>query len=374
MTKMLWEQIFGSYSWNRRTCNERSCNIQKLKSRRPRSDNPKSKTCGEQCRTIQNLKFVVLLCAMLLALCPSAAAQQKVYRIGVLFPGGPLSETVDGLRKGLKELGFEEGKQFTLAIRDTKGDAKAAADAARTFEQERVNLIYAIASAVIVAAKEATQNVPIVFTIGTDPVAMGLVNDFAKPGGRLTGVHYLVRDLTAKRLEILKEIVPKVSRVVTFYNPGSRVAVEGAKLAREEAKRLGLKFIERHVSSTEELRNGLQNLKAGEADAFFYIPDPMVVGQAQLIIDTARAKKLSTMFQDQSLVAKGGLASYGQNFQEIGRRSAKLVYRVLNGTPPRDLRVDTFDDVELVINLKTAKELGLTIPPNVLARAQKVMK
>jgi putative ABC transport system substrate-binding protein len=305
---------------------------------------------------------------------PVQAQQQKVYRIGVLFPGGPLSKTVDGLRKGLKELGFEEGKQFTLAIRDTKGDAKAAADAARTFEQEKVNLIYAIASSVIVAAKEATQNIPIVFSIGTDPVAMGLVSEFAKPGGRLTGVHYLVRDLTAKRLEILKEIVPKVSRVVTFYDPSSGVGVEGAKLAREEAKRLGLKFIERHVSSTEELRKGLQGLKAGAADAFFYIPDPMVVGQAQLIIDTAKAKKLPSMFQDESLVTKGGLASYGQSYYEIGRLSAKYVQKVLSGTNPRDLRIETFDDVELVINLKTAKQLGLTIPPNVLARANKVIK
>jgi putative ABC transport system substrate-binding protein len=320
------------------------------------------------------LSALSFLGAMLLALCPAANAQQKVYRIGVVFPGGPLSETVDGLRKGLTDLGFEEGKQFTLTIRDTRGNAKEAADAARTFEQEKVNLIYAIASTVITAAKEATQSVPIVFSIGSDPVALGLVNDFAKPGGRLTGIHYLVRDLTAKRLEILKEMLPKINRVLTLFNPATTVAKEGAALAREEAKRLGLKFIERHVSSAEELRKGLQAIKAGEADAFFYIPDPMVVSQAQLIIDTAKTRRLPTMFQDQSLVAKGGLASYGQNYQEIGRLSAKLVYRVLNGTPPRDLRVETFDDVELVINLKTAKELGLTIPPNLLARAKKVIK
>ena len=305
---------------------------------------------------------------------PVQAQQQKVYRIGVLFPGGPLSETIDGLRKGLKELGFEEGKQFTLSIRDTKGDAKAAADAARTFEQEKVNLIYAIASSVIVAAKEATQNVPIVFSIGTDPVAMGLVSDFAKPGGRLTGVHFLVRDLTSKRLEVLKELLPKLRSVVTVYDPASQVAKESAQLARAEAKRLGLKFIERHVKSVEELRHALQALKAGEADAFFYTPDPMVVSQVQLIIDTAKAKKLPTMFQEQSLVAKGGLASYGQSYYEMGRLSAKYVQKVLSGTPPRDLRIETFDDVELVINLKTAKALGLTIPPNVLARAKKVIK
>ena len=314
------------------------------------------------------------LAALLSLLSLSAQAQQqKIYRIGVLFPGGALSETVDGLRKGLKELGFEEGKQFTLIIQDTKGDAKAAADAARTFEQARVNLIYAIASSVIVATKEATQNVPIVFTIGTDPIALGLVNDFAKPGGRLTGVHYLVKDLTAKRLEILKEMLPKISRVVAFFDPASAVTADGAALGREEAKRLGLKFIERHVTSVEESRKGLQALKAAEADAFFYIADAMVVGQVQFIIDTAKAKKLPTMFQDES-VAKGGLASYGQNYQEIGRLSAKLVYRVLNGTPPRELRIETFDDVELAINLKTAKDLGLTIPPNVLARANKVIR
>jgi putative ABC transport system substrate-binding protein len=305
---------------------------------------------------------------------PVQAQQQKLYRIGVLFPGGPLSETIDGLRKGLKELGFEEGKQFTLAIRDTKGDAKAAADAARTFEQEKVNLIYAMASSVIVAAKEATQNIPIVFSIGTDPVAMGLVSDFAKPGGRLTGVHFLVRDLTSKRLEVLKELLPKLRGVVTVYDPASQVAKESAQLARAEAKRLGLKFIERHVKSVEELRQALQALKAGEADAFFYTPDPMVVSQAQLIIDTAKAKKLPTMFQEQSLVAKGGLASYGQSYYEMGRLSAKYVQKVLSGTPPRDLRIETFDDVELVINLKTANALGLTIPPNVLARAKKVIK
>ena len=249
-----------------------------------------------------------------------------------------------------------------------------AEEAAKNFERDKVSLIYALASSVITAAKGATVNVPIVFCVGSDPVAAGLVENFVKPGGRLTGVHYLVRDLTSKRLEVLKELLPKLRGVVTVYDPASQVAKESAQLARAEAKRLGLKFIERHVKSVEELRQALQALKAGEADAFFYTPDPMVVSQAQLIIDTARAKKLPTMFQEQSLVAKGGLASYGQSYYEMGRLSAKYVQKVLSGTNPRDLRIETFDDVELVINLKTAKELGLTIPPNVLARANKVIK
>lgn len=323
-----------------------------------------------------NKGILVLIAAVgILASVHLAEAQQpKVYRVGVLLPGGPLYETVEGLRDGLRELGLEEGKHFVLEIRDTKGDARAAEEAARNFEREKVNLIYALAAPVILAAKGATANTPIIFGVGSDPVAGGLVESFVKPGGRLTGIHFLVRDLTAKRLEVLKEILPKLSRVETLYDPGDRVSSESAKLGREEAKRLGLKFVERYASSVEELRKALQGLKAGAADAYFYTPGVMVLGQAQMIIETANAKKLPTMFHERSLVAKGALASYGQNYRQIGRLSAKYVHRVLTGTHPRDLRVETVEDVELAINLRTAKQLGVTIPPAVLARANKVIR
>jgi putative tryptophan/tyrosine transport system substrate-binding protein len=319
------------------------------------------------------LSALSFLGALLLALCSTADAQQKVYRIGVLLPGGPLYEALDGLRGELKEIGFEEGKQYNLAILDTKGDTKVAEEAAKNFEREKINLIYALTTSVTTAAKAGTTNIPIVFGMGSDPVTGGIVDSFGKPGGRLTGVHYLVRDLTAKRLEVLKELLPKLSRVITFYNPGNQVAIDSAKLGREEAKRLGLKFIERQVASVEELQKALQALKPGEADAYFYTADAMVVSQAQLIIDTAKAKKVGTMFHEPSLVAKGALASYGQNYYEVGRASAKYVQKVLSGTNPRDLRVETIENIELAINLQTAKHLGLTIPPNVLARAQKVI-
>ncbi len=135
----------------------------------------------------------------------------------------------------------------------------------------------------------------------------------------------------------LKEILPKASRILTYYDPTSRVAVEGTNLARDEAKRLGIKLIERHVSSVDDLKSELQKLKPGEADAFFFTPDPMVGSQSQLIIDTAKAKKLPAMFQEQTLVTQGALASYGQNYREIGRLSAKYVQQVLNGAKPQDL-------------------------------------
>lgn len=148
--------------------------------------------------------FFFALGALLFPLSVPVEAQQTKYRIGVLFPGGPLYETVDGLRAGLRELGMDDGKQITLAIVDTKGDAKVAEAAARNFEREKVHLLYAVGSTVIVAAKQATANCPIVFSIGSDPVALGLIKDFVKPGGRLTGVHYLVKELTAKRLELFR--------------------------------------------------------------------------------------------------------------------------------------------------------------------------
>ena len=313
--------------------------------------------------------------ALLLALgLPAQAQPAKADRVGVVHLGGPFSSIVDGLRAGLKELKLEEGKQIVLEIQDTRGDLKSAEEAARKFEQEKAKLIYAVTAPVVTAARQVTKDIPIVFNVGSDPVAAGFVQSFVKPGGRLTGVHYLVRDLTAKRLEILKEILPKLRAVITFYDSGNHVSREAAQLGREEAKRQGIRLVERYVTSVEGLRSALNALKAGEADAYFYTADAMVISQAQLIIETAGAKKLPTMFHDRSLVARGALASYGQNYYEIGRRSAKYVQMVLSGSHPSDLKVDTVDNVELALNLKTAKQLRLSIPADVLQRASNVIR
>ncbi len=319
--------------------------------------------------------FILSLAILLLTTpLPTEAQQVKVYRVGVLLPGEAWYEIIDGLRVGLKQLGLEEGKQYALAIRDWKGDAKAAEEAARKFEQEKVNLIYTTSTNSTIAARRATAEIPIVFCAGTDPVVVGLVDSFAKPGGRLTGIYQPATDLTAKRLEILKEMVPKLRRVVTFYDPRRPTAIESSKLAREAAQQMGLQLVERHVASIEELQTGVRALRAGEVDAYLAVSDAIASNQAQLIIDTARVKKFATMLDFLSHVIKGGLASYAVSFHEMGRLSAKYVQRILTGVKPQDLPVEGIDRIELVINLKTAKDIGLTIPPNVLARADRVIR
>jgi len=319
--------------------------------------------------------FIGTLAGGLLASPFAAEAQQaRVYRVGVILQGGPYFGAVDGLRKGLAELGLEEGKQLILHVREGKGDLKAVEQAAGDLEREKVDLIYSVATSVTLMVKRATKTVPIVFNTGSDPVASGLVESFRKPGGRLTGTYNRVTELTGKRLELLKEMLPRLRRVVIFYNPDNPNRQQGVKVARDAARQLKVEVVEHRVGSVEELRAGLRALRAGEADAYFSVPDAMVISQAALVIDTARAKKLPTMFQEQDSVVKGGLASYGVSHYAVGRLSAKYVQRILLGADPGDLPVEQLDRLYFVINLKTAKALGLTIPQSVLLRADEVIQ
>ena len=313
--------------------------------------------------------------AVLLAAPLAAGAQQaRVYRIGVVLQGGPYFADIDGLRDGLKELGLLEGKHFVLDLRDTKSDLSLVESAARALEEQKVDLIYSITTSVTLAAKRATKSVPIVFYSGTDPVAVGLVESFRKPGGRLTGVYGRFTELTAKRLELLKEMMPRLRRVVIFYSPDNPAAQISMRIARDAAGRLQVKLLERPVDSVEALRAGLRALRPGEADAFIYASDAMIVSQEELFLDTSRAKKLPTMLSYQGNVSKGALASYGENRFTLGRLAAQYIHRVLLGANPGGLPIEQIDQLHFVINLKTAKALGLTIPPSLLARADEVIQ
>jgi putative ABC transport system substrate-binding protein len=326
-------------------------------------------------RSSRLVALITLAVCLLIAL-PRAGAQTggSVPRVGVIHHGGEWQRIVDGLRQGLRELGLVEGKDLVLEIRETKGDLGAVEAAARDLEREKVALICSVATSVTLAAKRATTQTPIVFFAGSDPVASGLVEGFGKPGGRLTGIHNRLLDLTGKRIELLRELVPRLGRVVTFYDPGNPVAQEGARQGRETAQRMGVQLIERHVSSVEQLRQALQALKPREVDAYLFTPDAMVASQSQVIIDAARTKRLPTMFHETGRVARGALASYGYDYREAGRMAARYVRRILAGAHPKDLPVEGYDKIELALNLRTAREIGLTIPSAIRLRADSVVE
>jgi ABC-type uncharacterized transport system substrate-binding protein len=314
------------------------------------------------------------LTVVCVAIAAGAGQAENVPRLGVILQGGPYIAMPDGLQDGLKAVGLEDGQSVTLVVRDTKGNLKAAEAAAQALEQERVSLIVSFATSVTLAVKRATEQVPIVFVAGTDPVASGLVESIAKPGGRLTGVHTLGTDLTAKRLEILKELLPRIRRVITFFNPNNPVAQASARSAQEAGQKLRIEIVERHVPSIEALRAAVRELKTERGDAFFFLSDAMVINQAQVIIDAANAIRLPAMAQDLVLAPMGALAGYGVNSRELGREAATYVQRILAGTRPSDLPVQAVDRLGLAVNLKTAKALGLTIPQSILIRANEVIQ
>jgi putative ABC transport system substrate-binding protein len=306
---------------------------------------------------------------------PTVSAQQAhLHRIGVIHEGGPYNQTVDGLKDGLKSLGLEQGRDFVLHVRDVKGDLKAVAEAASALEAERVDIIFSVATSVTVEVKRATKVIPIVFYAGADPVAHRLIEKFARPGGRLTGIFGRTTDLTAKRLELLKQLVPRMRRVVIFYDPSNAIAVESLRVARDAARRLGLELIERPVESIQDFQAGLRALKATEADAVFYAADAMITSQEPLLLKTAIAKKLPAISTVQQNVRYGALAGYGVSYSTIGRNSAKYIKRVLDGESPGALPVEQIDTYYFIVNLKTAAALGLKIPASVLARADEVIQ
>lgn len=320
------------------------------------------------------MKAGILGLALAVASLAAEAQQPRLYRVGVVLHGGQYSAAVDGLRDGLKELGLDEGRHFVLHVRETRGDLKAVASMAKGLEAEKVDLIYSLATSVTLEVKRATKSVPIVFYAGTDPVAFGIVESYRKPGGRLTGVHGRFTDLTAKRLQLLKEMIPGLRRVVTFYNPENPAARESIKIAREGASQLKVQLDERTVASVDDLRSRLQALRHGEVDAIFYVADAMLTSQAEMVIDIAMSKKLPAMFADKGSAERGALASYGVSYYAIGRLSAKQIQRILQGTPPGELPVEQLDTPHFVINLKSAKALGLTISPTLLTRADEVIQ
>jgi putative ABC transport system substrate-binding protein len=319
--------------------------------------------------------------AMLLAPCFPAQAQQpkKVTRIGYLSTIGPSEDLARSAAIGLalRELGYIERQDIVFEYRYAEGKLDRYPELAAELARLKVDVIVvAGGSAMIRAAKNATQTIPIVMVgAAPDPVEAGLIESLARPGGNITGLTTLSRDLGGKRLELLKEAVPKISRVAVLYDPASPM---GARAVKEDlpvaARALGLTIQPWEVRAADDFDRVFAALNKQRPDGL-YVPSGALLGANQKrTIGFALKSRLPSMFNDREDAESGALMSYGADIADRYRRVAYYVDRILKGTKPADLPVEQPTKFELVINLQTAKQIGLTIPPNVLARADRVIK
>ena len=328
-----------------------------------------------------NSKIVVcLLTGYLLSIALFAEAQQpkKVPRIGFLsaFSSSSDRERVEAFRQGLRELGYVEGENVFVEYRyaGAKADESPPKLAAELVSL-KVDLIVAGGGSGLARAVQATtKTIPIVITGGSDPVGAGLVASLARPGGNITGLTAIAAELAGKRLELLKETLPRLTRVGVLLNPTDQGSAQGLKEIEIAAPTLGLEVQSLQVRSPRNFESAFNAAIAGQARALQVLLSGLINIHRNRIIEFATKSRLPTMFADAALVQAGGLMSYGPNAPDLYRRAATYVDKILKGAKPADLPVEQPKKFDFVINLKAAKQINLTIPPNVLARADKVIK
>ncbi len=303
-----------------------------------------------------------------------AAERTGPVRIGALSESWGPTPPMVGLRDGLVERGYREGEQFVIGVRFTQGDLAALAAAAQELLRYGVDVIFVTGTNAAKAAQKATARIPIVFAapIG-DPVTLGLVRSFARPGGNITGVTDQDLELAPKRLEIFKELIPGLRRVLLAYDPDDAYGVASAREYRDAARRLGIVLVERPVRTDEDAR-ALVGLRKSDADGILG-GSTLSLNIPGFVLEAASKQGIPTMFNDIFWVERGGaLASYGPDLYESGRMAARLVDKILKGENPAGIPVEANPKIELAINMKVAKSLGLTIAPAVLFRANRLVQ
>jgi ABC-type uncharacterized transport system substrate-binding protein len=321
----------------------------------------------------------VALGAMLLAFNFPAHAQQpkKVHRIGFLAPGDPFSQSTEAIRLALRELGYIEGQNIAIEYRYAEGKQDRFPELAAELVRLKVDIIVVVGgNRIIPAAKNATKTIPIVMTGGgLDPVEAGLVESLARPGGNVTGLTDLGTELGGKRLELLKEAVPKVARVAVLYDPANPSSVLSVKEVLPVAARaLGLTLEPWEVRDVTGFERLFAALSKERPDGLYVFGGQLLNNNQKRTAGFALKSRLPSIYNNRAAVDAGGLMYYGADLADSYRRVAYYVDRILKGAKPADLPVEQPTKFELVFNLKTAKQIGLTIPPNVLARADKVIK
>ena len=322
---------------------------------------------------------VITLSALLFALCSPSQAQQptKVPRIigflGVTSPS-TISARIDAFRQGLRELGYVEGKNIVIEYRWAEGKFDRLPDLAGELVRLKVEVIVTGGPVDTRAAKKATATIPVVMGFDNDPVGSGFVTSLARPGGNITGLSTLSPELSGKRLELLKEVVPKLSRVAVFgtsIQPGNAQSLREAELA---AQAFGVQLQYVDLLDSKDIQTAFRAASEGRADAILMLQSPVFNTRRAQLADVAAKNRLPAMYPQGEYVEDGGLITYGPSMTDLFRRAATYVDKILKGAKPADLPVEQPIKFEFIINLKAAKQIGLTIPPNVLARADKVIR
>jgi len=321
--------------------------------------------------------IIALVCAILTApLTADAQQAAKAPRIGLLWGGSPsaVPQQYEAFRQGLQELGWVEGQNIVIEHRAADNRNERLPKLAAELVQMDVRVILAINAAAARAAKQATSTIPIVMVAVGDPVRYGLVTSLARPDANVTGLAFLANELIAKQLQLLKEAAPKVARVGVFVNRTNPAATSYLEDAQAAAQALGLKIIPAEVRGADDFDGAFSMIVRERGDALLVAPEALIFSQRQRIVAFADRQRLPTVFGSTVFMKAGGLMAYSASSVEIHRRAATYVDKILKGAKPGDLPVEQPTKFEFVINLKTAKALGLTIPQSVLIRADEVIR
>jgi putative ABC transport system substrate-binding protein len=302
-----------------------------------------------------------------------AAERGKPVQIGALTDSWGPTPGMVGLRDGLQELGYRENKDFVIGVRFTQGNISALPQAARELVQQGPDVIFTNNPAPAMAARAATNRIPIVFYGAGDPIGLKLIESFARPGSNITGVTDLDLELDSKRLEIFKEMIPRLDRVLFPYDPAEAFSVAQAKVYRNTARFLKIGLIEKPVRTQEEAQATFATLSRTEIHGII-VPRSLSLNIPGFAREATSRQGIPTMFFGAWHVENGGLASYGPAFYESGRQAARLVDKILKGSKPGEIPVEVNNNIEFLINLKVAKALGIKIVPEVLYRASRVIR
>jgi ABC-type uncharacterized transport system substrate-binding protein len=324
----------------------------------------------------RNTIFALLVAFALLSIGLAEAQQPgKIYRIGLLISASNvIVPFTDAYRQGMRELGYVEGKSYVLEIRGGGAKPNQLSDLATELVRLKVDIIVTVGSPALRAATKATSKIPIVMRTGGDPVKSGLVATLAQPGGNITGLFARSVELSGKRSELLAEVVPGIRRIAVLTTSRNFEATNENREMEAAARVLGVKLQILKAQDPDEIDNAFTTMANEHAKALIVIPNARYVQHRERILKHAEKNRLPAIYSHSVNVEKGGLMSYGVNYADEYRRTAFYVDKILKGAEPADLPIEQPKKFEFVINLKTAKQIGLTIPPNVLARADKVIR